>query len=80
MDPERRVFSNICNDGVSRYIAILLTHSPPHMGRIADALRRDLDSMRARHDETDKKVAALIIHARELIAESEAYLAEDHPQ
>ena len=50
------------------------------MGRIADPLRRDLDAMRARHAETDREVADLIIHARELIAESEAYLAEDHPQ
>lgn len=50
------------------------------MGRIADALKRDLDAMRTRHAETDREIANLIIHAQELIAESEAYLAEDHPQ
>ena len=80
MDPERRMFSNICNDGASRYIAILQTHSPPHMGRIADALRRDLDAMSARHAETDREVAKLITSTHELIAETEKMLAEDRPQ
>ena len=70
----------ICNHGLSRYIAILQTHSKPLMGRIADALRRDLEAMRARHAESDRRIAELITSTHELIAETEKMLAEDRPQ
>jgi len=50
------------------------------MGLISEALRAQVAAMRQRHEETDRRVLKLIAEARELIAESEAYLAEDRPQ
>ena len=50
------------------------------MGLISEALRAEVAAMRQRHEETDRRVLKLIAEARELIAESEAYLAEDRPQ
>lgn len=50
------------------------------MGLISDALRAEVAEMRQRHEETDRRVLQLIADARELIAESEAYLAEERPQ
>ena len=50
------------------------------MGLISEALRAQVAEMRQRHEKTDREVLQLIAHARELIAESEAYLAEDRPQ
>tara|TARA_Y100000289_G_scaffold65965_1_gene80861 strand:- start:3372 stop:3524 length:153 start_codon:yes stop_codon:yes gene_type:complete len=50
------------------------------MGRLADALRRDLEAMRARHAESDRRIAELITSTHELIAETEKMLAEDRPQ
>ena len=50
------------------------------MGLISEALRAQVAAMRQRHEETDRRVLQLIVDARELIAESEAYLAEERPQ
>jgi len=50
------------------------------MGLISEALRAQVAEMRQRHEETDRRVLQLIAEARELIAETEAYLAEDRPQ
>jgi len=50
------------------------------MGLISEALRAQVAEMRQRHEKTDREVLQLIAHARELIAETEAYLAEDRPQ
>ena len=50
------------------------------MGLISEALRAQVAAMRQRHEETDRRVLQLIADARELIAETEAYLAEERPQ
>ena len=50
------------------------------MGRIADAFKRDLDAMRARHAESDRRLAELITSTQKLIAETDKMLAEDRPQ
>jgi len=50
------------------------------MGLISEALRAEVAAMRHRHEETDRRVLKLIAEARELIAETEAYLAEERPQ
>ena len=50
------------------------------MGRLADALKRDLEAMRARHAESDRRLDELITSTHELIAETEKMLAEDRPQ
>ena len=50
------------------------------MGRLSDALKRDLQAMRARHTESDRALAELIKSTHELIATTEKMLAEDRPQ
>ncbi len=50
------------------------------MGSIADAFRRDLAAMQARHDREGKKLAELITSTRELIKKTEEMLAEDRPE
>jgi len=50
------------------------------MGLISEALRAEVAAMRQRHEETDRRVLQLIAEARDLIAESEACLAEERPQ
>ena len=50
------------------------------MGVIADALRRDLEAMRARHAESDRRLQELLTSTRELIEETEKMLAEDRPE
>ena len=50
------------------------------MGRLSDALKRDLEAMRVRHAESDRRIAELIKSTHELIAETEKMLAEERPQ
>jgi hypothetical protein len=50
------------------------------MGVIADAFRRDLDALKARHAEHDRRLAELLKSTRELIEKTEKMLAEDRPQ
>jgi hypothetical protein len=50
------------------------------MGAIADAFRRDLDALKARHAEHDRRLAELLTSTRELIEKTEKMLAEDRPE
>lgn len=47
------------------------------MGIIADALRRDLDALRARHEQRGRELEQLLTSTRQLIEKTEKMLAED---
>lgn len=50
------------------------------MGVIADAFRRDLDALKARHEQRGRELAELLTSTRELIEKTEKILAEDRPE
>lgn len=50
------------------------------MGIIADAFRRDLAAMQARHARREEELAELLTSTRELIKKTEEMLAEDRPE
>ena len=62
--------------GVGRSRAPVTRYLVPSMGSIADRLAARLAEM----EESDRRLAALADDARELIARTDAMLAEDRPE
>ena len=66
--------------GYGRSRARVTRYLLPPMGLIADTLADRLAALLAEMEESDRRLAALAADARELIARTDAMLAEERPE